>query len=92
MDAKVTLSFDEEVIRKAKAYAEGEGISLSRLVEHLLRQATSKTYPTFEDLPISDWVSEVAEGAVEYRTRGRKPLKDEYLESHMDNKVRGHKQ
>lgn len=91
MDAKVTLSFDQEVIIKAKAFAEREGISLSRLTEHLLRQATSKQYATIEELPISDWVSQVADGAVEYRTRGRKPLKDEYLESRMDTKAKGGK-
>lgn len=81
MDAKVTLSFDQEVISKAKTFAESNGMSLSRLTEHLLRQATSKQYPSIEELPISDWVSQVAEGEVEYKARGRKPLKEQYLES-----------
>ena len=33
MDTKVTLSFNETVINKAKKYAEKNNISLSRLVE-----------------------------------------------------------
>jgi hypothetical protein len=36
MDAKITLSFDETVIKKAKRYAENNNISLSRLTEFLL--------------------------------------------------------
>jgi hypothetical protein len=83
MDAKVTLSFDEEVIKKAKKYAEKNNISLSRLVEQLLRKATSATYQSFEDYPVSDWVSQVAEGPAEYKTakRGRKDSKKEYFDS-----------
>ncbi len=81
MDAKVTLSFDQEVISRAKSFAESNGISLSRLTEHLLRQATSRQYASIEELHISEWVSQVAEGEVEYKTRGRKPLKEQYLES-----------
>ena len=34
MDAKLTLKLDSEVIEKAKAYAEGRGESLSRMVEN----------------------------------------------------------
>jgi hypothetical protein len=33
MDAKITLSFDESVIKRAKPYAENNNISLSRLTE-----------------------------------------------------------
>jgi predicted HicB family RNase H-like nuclease len=42
MDAKLTLSFNEEVVKKAKNYAANHNISLSRLVEHLLIQVTDK--------------------------------------------------
>ncbi len=35
MNAKLTLSFNEEVINKAKKYAEENDISLSRLIEFL---------------------------------------------------------
>ena len=76
MDAKITLSFDESVINKAKRYAEDNNISLSRLTEFLLNKVTSKSYQSLEDFPIADWVSMVSEGQAEYQT---KPRKSKYL-------------
>ena len=83
MDSKVTLSFDEDVIVKAKQFAEANNISLSRLTEYLFRKITTSNYKSLEDLPISDWVSVVAEGAIEYKTKSqnRKALKQEYFDS-----------
>ncbi len=83
MDAKITLSFNETVIKKAKQYAENNNISLSRLIEFLLSKITSNSYQSLEDLPISDWVSIVAEGEVEYKTKAKKSkdLKAEYFKS-----------
>ena len=81
MDAKVTLSFNEEVILKAKRFAEKKNISLSRLTEHLLRKVTSGYHTDLEDLPVSDWVNAVAEGQAEYITKPRKraQIREEYL-------------
>jgi len=83
MDAKITLSFDEAVIKKAKKYAEANHISLSRLIEFLLKKITSEKYHSLEDFPISDWVSRVAEGDASYFTkkRTRKSSKAEYFSS-----------
>jgi hypothetical protein len=83
MDAKITLSFDETVIKKAKRYAENNNISLSRLTEFLLSKVTSNSYQSLEDLPISDWVTVVSEGEVEYQTKVKKNknLKAEYFKS-----------
>lgn len=83
MDAKITLSFDESVINKAKRYAEDNNISLSRLTEFLLNKVTSSSYISLENLPISDWVNMVSEGEVEYQTKARKnkDLKREYFKS-----------
>ena len=83
MDAKITLSFDESVIDKAKKFAENNNISLSRLTEFLLRKVTSSNFHSLESLPISDWVNIVAEGEVEYKTKPRKnkQLKAEYFKS-----------
>jgi hypothetical protein len=39
MDCKITLSFDESVIQKAKKYAANNDISLSRLTEFLLKKS-----------------------------------------------------
>lgn len=84
MDTKLTLSFNQDVVEKAKQYAAANNISLSRLIEYLLTQVTSKQYKSLEDFPISDWVSMVAEGEAEYKRTpksSRKDLKDEFFNS-----------
>ena len=83
MDAKITLSFNEAIATKAKRYADKNNVSLSRLVEFLLDKVTSSEYTSFEDFPVSNWVSQVAEGAATYQTkaRSRKSLEKEYYTS-----------
>ncbi|MGE0021424.1 MAG: DUF6364 family protein [Draconibacterium sp.] len=81
MDAKLTLSFDSNVIEKAKAFADARGISLSRLTEYLYRQITAENYISVDDFPIADWVTQVAEGEATYKRRTRKSTKDEYYNS-----------
>ncbi|RYD97712.1 MAG: hypothetical protein EOP54_10050 [Sphingobacteriales bacterium] len=83
MDAKVTLSFNQSIIEQAKSYAAQHNISLSRLVEFLLKQTTSGNYQSLEDIPIADWVNMVSEGTTEYQTKpkSRKDLKDKYYSS-----------
>ncbi|TKC10065.1 hypothetical protein FA048_07605 [Pedobacter polaris] len=84
MDAKLTLSFNQEVVTKAKKYAADNNISLSRLIEHLLTQVTSTQYKSLEDFPVADWVNMVAEGEVEYKRApktSRKSNKDEFFSS-----------
>lgn len=80
MDAKITLSFDERIIERAKRYAEAQNISLSRLMEFLLDRVTSKQYASLEDFPIAEWVSHLSDGKPEYRPspRKRSKLKEEY--------------
>ena len=83
MDSKITLSFDEKVINKAKKFAEANNISLSRLIEFLLKKVTASGYNSLEDFPISDWVNQVSEGEAVYQTkkRTRKSTKSEYFSS-----------
>jgi hypothetical protein len=83
MDAKITLSFDEQVIHKAKKFAEANNISLSRLTEYLYSKITHGQYKQLEEIPVAEWVNSLAEGVVEYRTksRSRKSLKKEYFKS-----------
>ena len=84
MDTKLTLSFNQDVVEKAKKYAAENNISLSRLIEYLLTQVTSKQYKSLEDFPISDWVNMVAEGSIEYKRTpksSRKNLKEEFFSS-----------
>ena len=82
MDNKITLSFDQEVIAKAKAYAESQGISLSRLTEYLFEKITStpNAYQSLEDIPIADFISLVAEEKATYKTaaKSKKSQKEEY--------------
>ena len=84
MDAKLTLSFNQDIVARAKKYAEANNISLSRLIEHLLTQVTAKEYKSLEDFSIADWVSMVAEGDVAYKKASktsRKASKDEFFSS-----------
>ncbi len=83
MDAKITLSFDANIIEKSKAYADANGISLSRLTEILLRKATFVGYQNIEDIPVASWVQTLSEGEAEYITtsRKRKNIKEEYYNS-----------
>lgn len=79
MDTKLTLHFDKGVIEKAKAFAEANNISLSRLTEYLYRQITSEDYKTLENFPVAEWVNQVAEGKAVYTKRTRKSTKDEFF-------------
>lgn len=83
MDTKLTLSFNKDVVEKAKKYAAQNNISLSRLIEHLLTQVTTQNYKSLEDFPIADWVSQVAEGEATYKKAksSRKASKDEFFEA-----------
>lgn len=83
MDTKLTLSFDEAIINKAKRYAERNNISLSRMIEHLLTKVVEKPYQNLEDFPISEWVSMVADGAAIYQTKKPKKVsvEDEFFAS-----------
>lgn len=80
MDAKITLSFNANVIERAKKYAEAQNISLSRLMEFLLDNITTNQYKSLEDFPISNWVNIVSEGQVEYikTPKASSKLKAEY--------------
>ena len=80
MDAKITLSFDKNIIEKAKHYAESQNMSLSRMMELILDKITSNQYASVEDFPISDWVNVLAEGKIEYITsqKSRTKLKAQY--------------
>ena len=83
MDSKITLSFDEAVIKRAKQYAERQNISLSRLMEMILDKITANNYQTLEDLPVADWVNEISEGKAQYISKAKKrtDLKKEFFKN-----------
>ncbi len=72
MDAKITLSFDEKIVQKAKKFANANNVSLSRLTEYLYRKITTENYKSLEDMPIADWINQLAEGEAAYKTKPRK--------------------
>ena len=80
MDTKITLSFDEQIIAKAKEYAASNNISVSRLTEFLLAKVTTGNYASLDEIPVSDWVNMIAEGQAEYvrKPRNSKQRKEEY--------------
>lgn len=83
MDTKITLSFDNDVIEAAKALAAEIGISLSRLTEILyLKVLETKRPVIIEELPISQWVQQIAEDGPVYITqkRSRQALKKAFFE------------
>ncbi len=59
MDTKLTLKLNEAVIERAKRYAAGKKMSLSRLIENYLDSLTNNTG---EDLDISPFVKSIASG------------------------------
>jgi hypothetical protein len=85
MDNKITLSFDQEVIARAKAFAESQGISLSRLTEFLFDKITSnpQAYNSLEDIPVADFIHLLAEPNSTYKTaaKSKKSQRDEFYES-----------
>jgi hypothetical protein len=48
---KLTLSVDEDVIRRAKEFASREGTSVSRLVESFLREAAAGEHSSSPTVP-----------------------------------------
>ncbi|HPM30760.1 MAG TPA: DUF6364 family protein [Chryseolinea sp.] len=72
MDAKITLSFDEKIVQKAKKFADANNVSLSRLTEYLYRKITTENYKNLEDMPVADWINQLAEGEAAYKTKTRK--------------------
>ncbi len=86
MDAKITLSFDQEVISKAKEFAAQNNISVSRLMEFLLSKAVSKNYRSLDELPVSDWVNMLSEGEVQYVRKNSKSVKKDFLESRRSDR------
>jgi len=82
MDAKITLSFDENTIKKAEVFAARNGMSLSRLTEFVYRQMTMENYTSLDDMPIADWIGMVADKKAEYvKPRSRKTLNSEFYEA-----------
>jgi hypothetical protein len=51
MQSKLTLSIEQEVIDRAKAYAKEQGISLSKLVQNFLKKEAKSFRPKNDTEP-----------------------------------------
>lgn len=60
MDTKLTLKLNQEVIERAKAYAAGKKMSLSRIIETYLQSLTTEKKKT--EFEISPFVKSIATG------------------------------
>ena len=60
MHTKLTLKFNQEVIKKAKLYASEKKVSLSRLIENYLNSLTSDK--SKNELEISPFVKSLTSG------------------------------
>jgi len=61
MDTKLTLRLDENVIERAKSYARGHRISLSRMVESYLNSVTEQKSENIAITPLVQSLSGVIE-------------------------------
>jgi hypothetical protein len=62
MDAKLTIKLDQEIIEKAKKYASGRKLSLSRLIESYLNSLTSDKKNDSDDIEISPFIKSLRTG------------------------------
>ena len=49
MKSKLNLTIDQDLVPLSKKYARSRGISISKLVEDLLRKVTQKDNPSFSE-------------------------------------------
>ncbi len=86
MDKKLTLSLNERVIAKAKDYAKGNNISLSRMIENylsaLVEERTSKT----QEESFTPLVNRLI-GVVELPEDQEKTYKENYVD-YLSNKYK----
>jgi len=61
MDTKLTLKLNQEIIERAKKYASGKKMSLSRLIENYLNALTSEK-KSKNELQISPFVKSLSSG------------------------------
>ncbi|MEY4875865.1 MAG: hypothetical protein RL708_1014 [Bacteroidota bacterium] len=73
MTAKLTLAFDEKVIRKAKQYASRHHTSVSSLVENFLKSITDEK-PKKKEIEITPLAKSIAGVA-----KGGSPLTDDEI-------------
>ncbi|MEM6396024.1 MAG: DUF6364 family protein [Bacteroidota bacterium] len=79
MDKKLTLSLDAEVVERAKSYAKGRGVSLSRMIENYLSSIT-KTDEIYQETNAISPVVERLVGVVDLDEDIETRIKEEYTD------------
>ena len=77
MDKKLTLSLNERVIAKAKDYAKGNNISLSRMIENYLSALVEESTAMTEETAFTPLVNRLI-GVVDLPDNQEKNYKEEY--------------
>ena len=83
MDAKLTLKLDQEIIEKAKKYASGRKLSLSRLIESYLGSLTADTKHGNSEIEITPFIKSLKTGVkipadLDYKKEYQKYLEERY--------------
>lgn len=82
MDTKLTLKLNDGVISRAKKYARGRKISLSKMVENYLNSITSAESGDFE---ISPFVKSISDGKGIPADTDWKTVREDYVR-HLEKK------
>ena len=77
MNKRLTLSFDKDIIEKAKQYALKNNICLSQLTEYTFREMIAFD----KKFPIVDWVKKVSAGKPVYKNKTKQETRQLYFES-----------
>lgn len=83
MDSKLTIKLNENVIERAKKYASGKKLSLSRLIENYLDSLTREQEDDFE---ISPFVKSISTGKSIPADLDDKKVKREQRADDLDKK------
>ena len=80
MERKLTLKLDQELIRKAKAYAKEQKVSLSSLIEAYLETLTSEGGAASEITSLAESLSRVLDSqqAINFKEEHTDYLVDKY--------------
>ncbi len=79
MDTKLTLKLNKSIIDKAKEYAKGKNISLSKMIENYLQALTNKQSKEIEISPlVESLIGVVSPQAADYKKDYTKHLSKKY--------------
>ena len=80
MQTKLTLRLDDDLINQGKLYAQGKGVSLSRLVGEYFKLLTKeKVGPQKNDAPVTDSLRGLLHGANVKEDDYKQHLEKKYL-------------